>query len=60
MWHLGRLDWIIEDRRRVSGSDERRFGGNVGVEEEDRSRFTEAKDLGGLNLDVYRSGFRGV
>jgi hypothetical protein len=54
------LDWIGEDGRGISGSDERRVGGKVGVEEEDISRFREAKDLGGLNLDVYRSGVRGV
>lgn len=59
MWHLGRLDWIVEDRGGVSGSDERRFDGNTGVEEDDRSRFTVAKDLGGLNLDACRSGVRG-
>lgn len=44
----------------VSGSDERRFDGNAGAEEEGESRFTVAKDLGGLNLDICRSQGLGV
>ena len=60
MWHLGRLDWIVEDGGGVSGSDERRFDGNTGVEEEGRSRLTVTKDLGGLNLDACRSRVRGA
>lgn len=44
----------------VSGSDERRFDGNAGAEEEGESRFTVAKDLGGLNLDVCGSQGLGV
>ena len=48
------MDWIADDGGGVSGSDERRFDGNTVVEEEGRSRFTVAKDLGGLNLDACR------
>ena len=58
MWHLGRFTWAVEDGGGVSGSDERRLDGSDGVEEEGESRFTEAKDLGGLNLDAYRSKVR--
>jgi hypothetical protein len=60
VWHLGRLDWVIEDGGGVSGSDERRFDGNAEVEREGRSRFIVTKDLGGLNLDACRSRVRGV
>jgi len=49
----------VEDGGGVSGSDERRFDGKTGVGEEGRSRFTVAKDLGGLNLDACRSRVRG-
>jgi len=52
------LVWIVEDGGGVSGSDERRLDGKTGVEEEGGSRFTEAKDLGGLNLDACRSMVR--
>jgi hypothetical protein len=48
----------VEDGGGVSGSDERRLVGNAGVEEEGGSRFTEAKDLGGLNFDACRSKVR--
>ena len=60
MWHLGRLDWITEDGGGDSGSDERRFDGNPEAEEEGRSRFILVKDLGGLNLDAWRSKVRGA
>ena len=59
MWHLGRLNWIVEDGGGVSGSDERRLDGKAGVEEKGGSRFTEEKDLGGLNLEACRSKVRG-
>ena len=59
VWHLGRFDWAVEDGGGVSGSDERRLDGNVGIEEEGRSRFTETKDLGGLNFDACRFKVRG-
>lgn len=58
VWHLGRLTWITEDGGGVSESDERRLYGNAGVEEGGGSRFTEAKDLGGLNLDACESRVR--
>ena len=56
---MGRLAWVVEDGGGVSGSDERRLDGKTGVEEEGESRFTEAKDLGGLNLGGCKSTVRG-
>jgi len=59
VWHLERFGWTAEDGGGVSGSDERRLAGTAGVEEEGRSRFMEANDLGGLNLDACRPKVRG-